>query len=395
MRLPLSLIIPAILAAAVVAYGMHPAWAQFSHGLGVIMLTRRLQWPLLALCVALCLAFIGLIASGRCRAWWTIGLLPVLALFIHRFVNDPSGHLAILDNPPMVAASGAPFLGNDDYVVGLEFGDQAFAFPYSGLYAAPVVFLDDHDRRMVLIWSAFANRAMAFRVTRDVRARDLEIVGQPANSLLIYNRKLGQFIVGVTGHDPAGAASAGFGDIVRTRKLRWLDWQAAHPRTLVMQCDPRTGPRSPIEPRYPLPREIAQAGGPPTTITFLNTDPPAALAGVPESPAPLNLDVAQTPVVVFGSPHRAFERRIGERTLQFRVNVDRRWPLARFSDSGTGTGWNEQGIAVYGPTELKGKKLRPIELDDQLPWGATKYWYPGLMVVEAGPTTTRPVIPAR
>src|SRR5207302_2253924 len=97
-----------------------------------------------------------------------------------------------------VSAEQAPFLADGDYVVALHFGDTDYAYPYSILYRAPVVIQSDHDKRLVVMWSAFANRASAALVRRDIKARDLEVVSMPANALLLYNSRGGQFINGLT-----------------------------------------------------------------------------------------------------------------------------------------------------------------------------------------------------
>ena len=47
MKLPLILIVVAVVASAIVAYGVDPNLAQYSNGLGVIMISRRLMWPLI------------------------------------------------------------------------------------------------------------------------------------------------------------------------------------------------------------------------------------------------------------------------------------------------------------------------------------------------------------
>src|SRR5689334_11792725 len=98
------------------AYGTHPDWAQFEYGLPVIMLARRLQWPLVALSLILCIALIALVIAGKRRAWWLIGLAPVLALFMHRFTKGPAVQFAVLDEPAFVAAAQASFVGDEDYV---------------------------------------------------------------------------------------------------------------------------------------------------------------------------------------------------------------------------------------------------------------------------------------
>ncbi|MEO6436596.1 MAG: hypothetical protein ABIP55_12670 [Tepidisphaeraceae bacterium] len=109
--LPLILTFLAALSAAVMAYGTDPRWATHGWGLDLIMTSRRLQWPLIALTMVLCLALLGLVISGRRRVWWLIGLLPVLALFGHRFVTGPVSRYDVVDEPVFVAADKATFVG--------------------------------------------------------------------------------------------------------------------------------------------------------------------------------------------------------------------------------------------------------------------------------------------
>ena len=52
MRIALGLLTLATVLAAVVAYGTHPAWAQYQHGLTVIEWSRVAQWPALFLSLA-------------------------------------------------------------------------------------------------------------------------------------------------------------------------------------------------------------------------------------------------------------------------------------------------------------------------------------------------------
>ena len=35
-------------------------------------------------------------------------------------------------------------------------------------------------------------------------------------------------------------------------------------------------------------------------------------------------------------------------------------------------------VAIDGDKERKGKKLRPVEVEEDLYWGVMKYWYPDL-----------------
>src|SRR3954452_401498 len=200
----------ATILAAVVAYGTHPVWAQYPHGLGLILFSRQVQWPALFLSLAAALAVVALVIAGKRRAWWLIGLAPVMALFGHRFATDPTAGMASIEDPQFVPAAQASFVNDADYVVGLTFGDKAYAYPYAALYSTPAVVHAQHDKRILVMWSAPANRAVATTISRAIRARFLDVVSTPANALLLYDTSRGQFINGLTAMTPAGEKPVGF-----------------------------------------------------------------------------------------------------------------------------------------------------------------------------------------
>jgi len=202
--LPIFLILLAAGAAAIMAFGTNPDLAQYSHGLSVILLTRRLQWPLVAFSLLCCLVLIFLVISNKRRAWWLIALGPITALFAYRFSISPDNFFSVAENPAMLSADTTTFVRDDDWVVGVEFEEQAYAFPYQSLYSTPVVIQSDREKRMMLLWSPFANVARAFAMDRQTKARELDIVSMPANALLVYNARIGQFINGLTGLTPKG-----------------------------------------------------------------------------------------------------------------------------------------------------------------------------------------------
>jgi hypothetical protein len=279
--IPLLLLGFAVLLAGVVAYGANPFWAQYAHGIDLIVWSRRLEWPLVALSLILCVLLLGLIVSGKRRAWWLIGLGPVLALFVHRFVTDPAGGLGVIDNPTFAGATDANAIADDDYVVGLHFGDFAYAYPYSILFDNPVVLQNDHEKRIMLMWSAFANRAVAETINRDVRARDIEIVSMPANALLLYNRADGQFINGLKGQLMKGGKPVGFGAPVVLSTTTWKQWRDANPLTKVLKPLPGPGrsvapPHGPIQPAYPMPPAILDYPAA-SSIVLIGTTQPAGV----------------------------------------------------------------------------------------------------------------------
>lgn len=391
MFIPLLLLALAVLTAGVVAYGTNAAWAQFPHGIAVIIWSRRLEWPLVTLCLLLCLALLALIVSGRKRAWWLIGLGPVLALFVHKFLSDPSGGLSVVEAPVFASAEQAS-LADDDYVVGLQFAENSYAYPYSALFFNPVVIQDDRDKRLMVMWSPFANRAVAQAVTRDVHARDFEIVSMPANALLLYNHANGQFINGIKGQLMNGQKPFGFLSPVVASTMTWKDWRSLNPQTKVMQPPSPSRhsgepPHGPILPSNPIPPTILDYP-PNSSIILVGTTNPIALKSDQVGPDPLRVQVDGGPAFVFREsadrPVKAFSRYLKKQELfpVFRLDREHQYKGDMFIDSDTGSGWSAAGVWVGGRREYRkdfaGTRLTPIPVQDHLYWGVMKFWYPEL-----------------
>ncbi|HEX4795862.1 MAG TPA: DUF3179 domain-containing (seleno)protein [Humisphaera sp.] len=396
MLVPLGLIMVAVSCGFAVAYGTDTRWMQFSHGLQIIVDSRKFQWPLVVLSLAASIGLLGLSVSGRKRVWWLLGLAPVLALFAHRFALGPAaGEMSVADNPPFIAAADARSLRDDDYVVGLTFDDASFAYPYSILFYDPVVITADHQKRIILLWSAYANRATAFTVRHDLRAHDLEIVGTPGNALLVYDGRLGQFINGLRGQTITNQKPATFALAVATQTMPWGQWRGLHPDTKVMQLPPNgkssEAAATPLTPTCVLPpMKLDHPAS--MRIAMVGTTQPSAIESDHVGSRPINLRADNQPIFIYrevpGQPIRGFARRITAELLpRFVSNTNpQRHPTARFVDVDTNSGWDAAGRWVDGLKDLKGKKLDPVAVDDNLYWGVMKFWYPDLQL-ETPPAT--------
>jgi hypothetical protein len=385
MLVALGLSLLAIVTAAVVAYGTDPAVAQLDKGMELIMLTRRLQWPLITLSLLSCIALLVLVIAGKRRAWWLLALAPVVALFMFRFGGAQSPAQYVLDNPPFVDASVASYLLDDDWIVGVSFAGEKLAFPYGALWTSPLVLHAVHDRRLILMWSPYANCATAYSVSRELRARELEIIGMPANGLLVYDRRLGQFISGITGHSPRGVKPIGVQQPVASVKTTWAHWRRMHPETRVLGIGQMTvaAPSSPVMPKYPM--EAHDGVAPETRIALILAADPVAVASESVTSQPLNITVGTTPLFIYRDEAtgllRAFDRRIEHDLFpRFRLNADQRRRNVRFVDADTDTGWSAAGVAIDGDKELRGHQLKAIEVEDGLYWGVMKHWYPQLQL---------------
>ena len=393
MKLALGLTSLATVLAAIVAYGTHPFWAQHPHGLGVILFSRQVQWPALFTSLAAAMGVVALVIAGKARGWWMVGLAPLLALFAHRFTTDPTSGMASVEDPAFVPAVQANFVNDDDYVVGLAFGDKSYAYPYAALYSTPVVVHAQHDKRILVMWSAPANRAVATTIKRDLRARHLDIVSTPANALLLYDTAHGQFVNGLTGLTTNGERPSSFVAPVVTAKMPWRQWRQLHADTTVMVPTGRLAekaPRQPLLPSWPMPKSIG-ADDLARPVVVVGTTSPAAVASGDLHAAPLNLSADGRPVVAFRDPRdervRAFARKLDDLSPRFKLNRD----AARAArgvflvDLDTDTGWNPDGVAVDAKKDLRSRKLAPVVVEDGLYWGVMKFWYPNLELAKGEP----------
>jgi hypothetical protein len=385
--LPLLLLAPAAIAIALVAYGVHPAWAQYPHGLELIMLSRRLQWPLMALAIVLCVALIAMIISGRQRAWWLVGLAPILALLAHRFALDPDNAFAVNPRPDFVPAEQANFVGPDDWVVGLVDDQGATAYPYAALYHCPVIVQTDQEKPLILLWSPFANSAFAAQIDRSIRAEELEVLSMPANALLVYNARLGQFINGVTGRTPKGEIPAGFKSVEPTIKTTWKRWLALHPETrvLIPAAPNLAAPTQPVLPGFPMPASLS-SGPVSLQIALLREAPAAAIEDAEVTATPLNFS---SPLVVVRRSRssqsvEAFSRKIDEDLApEFALHGFTKFPQATMIDSDSEAPWASDFRALDGP--LKDKQLTPIVVDDGVYYSVARFWFPNIQIAQPLP----------
>lgn len=386
---PIVLILSAILTASVVAFGTHSNWGQWEYGLSVICMTRRLQWPLVIVSVFFCVMLIVMVTGGKRRAWWLIGLAPVVALFVHRFSAQTEIAGGVRENPDFVSVHDAYFMHDEDYVVGLVFNGNALAYPYAQLYREPIVIRSDREKRMMLVWSPFANSATAVEVTRDVRGRELEIVSMPANGVLVYNRLIGEFFSGITLRDPRnGNAPTGIGERIETVKVPWGQWREWHPQTRVMApllLSRQKAPTTVLTPIYPLPKNVPAYDDGKVLVIFAQGQPIALPMG-DLAEEPLNFTVDGRPLLLLSDPAtgqaRAFDRRIEDDLMPyFELNSQKQRKGAYLVDRDTNTGWTASGMAVEGTKEMLGMRLTEIPVDQELDYRVMKYWYPNLMLI--------------
>ena len=241
---------------------------------------------------------------------------------------------------------------------------------------------------MILLWSPYANKATAYLITRDLKARDLEVVSWPANAMLLYNSRLGQFINGITGKTTKSQTPTGFRLPMRAVKLMWADWRQQNPHTLVMaplNAGWQTAPTSPVPPRYPMPTTQPADYH---QVCVVAAAAPIAVPSDAINEVPLNLSAGGTPMLLFRDnitgQALAFDRHVQYDLIpRFAKTADRTRPAAVMIDIDTETEWSVTGAALQGARETRGRTLTPLLVEDRLYWDVMKYWLPDLKSVDS------------
>jgi hypothetical protein len=381
----------ALAAMGVTAFGSDPRWVAYRHGMELILLSRRLEAPLIALTLASCAAVCGMVVAGRWRAWWLIGLAPILALFVHHFALDPARAMQVDADAQFVAADQATQIADTDFVVGLNFDGESYAYPYNILFQNPIVAQAKPHRRLLLFWSAYANRAYAAEADWTVKPRDLQVVSEPANSLLVYNSELGEFINGVTGLTSDGHRPQGFTGQLPTSKMTWKSWRTLHPDTFVLRPPPgwiAGSPTLPVAPRYPMPGMRPDQAPGTTTVALIDAPRPMLVKESDVTTAPLNMLVDRNPLLLFhdgGGAIKAYLRQAnGDLTPRyFPVSIVNH-PNFAFTEHDSNTLWAADGRALDGP--LKGEKLKPFDVDEQVYLDVIRFWYPQAVLLAPQPS---------
>ena len=391
MVLPFALIILAISSAAVVAFGTNPDLGRFQHGVEFIMNVRRLQGPLVLMSILPCVVLIVLVILNKRRAWWLLGLAPVLALFAYRFSFSQQKFFSVAEvtSDAMLRVDEVSFVRDEDWVIGTVVDGEAYAYPYAAMFATPAVVHTDRDKRWLIVWSPFANYSSGWFVERIMRGRYLEVVSMPANATLVYSRQFGEFINGITGLNQEHEVPPELKAPLKTYRMTYAQWKARYPDTHIM---PPLGentsrlPPAPVKPLYPMPKDTLPIE---RSVAVIPTTQPIAIAMNDITSIPANLNDGSLSFLIFRDPQtgeiRAFDRRVEEDlTPRFKLN-DKPGRRAWLVDADTNTGWDSRGYAMDGEWGKEKKRLKPIEIQTDLPWGIMKYWMPELKLISVKP----------
>jgi hypothetical protein len=351
-------------------YGTDSRLDQFAWGLSVIQLTRRLWGLLVVGCLLPCVAIFGLVLGDRLRAWWLIVLAPVTLVLAHGLTRVVAIDTNVVTYDVEQLATPNRPLDPAEQVVGVILNDQSYAFPRRNLLSAPAVILADRTHRVLVVWNEGAWRATALRAGIEVKAADLDVVSQPGGSVLLYNKRYSEFIVGATGREPDGSVPVAMADAT-AELTTWASWKERHPKTKTPSIAPTPAPPPP-----PIdePGHILRL--PDRPIAFADTE-------LGELDA-LNFNVDQQPVLIFRDATgqvRAFLRKVGDDL--FPVFSLRNDPITRrltLYDADSGSTWSLDGVAIDG--QSRGQKLTSVPVNSGVNLKLIRRWDRTISVVK-------------
>ena len=250
---------------------------------------------------------------------------------------------------------------------------------------------------------------LVFQATPDFRGRDVEVVSTPANGLLLYNSKHGEFVCGMTGLTPDRKKPQGLGAPIATQKTTWGKWRPANPQGLVMKSArvAPAGVRLPtaaIPPTHPAFGLTLASTQPATTqrvrrrLTIIGTGKPIAVDVESLSQRPSAVMVDDQPAVLLradasGPTLRAFSRKLLDMTLRLEPKKDAKLADVRMRDLETDCLWSSAGVAVGGNPAFRGRRLSAIPVDQDVDYEVLKWWVPEIEIYSepAPPPSTKPV----
>jgi hypothetical protein len=207
----------------------------------------------------------------------------------------------------------------------------------------------------------------------------------PADALLLYNARIGQFINAFTGTTLTGERPDGFKTPIDTRRTNWREWRTLHPDSQVLAVGGASASDK-LQPRFPA-RPVNLELPVDTRVALLATPRPLAVQAnkIARDGEPLNLTAGGANLLVYrerGTGRlRAFNRVIsGDLFPKFRRKAVSGKPDVAFTDADTGSLWSIDGRCLDG--YAKGESLKPVTIEEDLAYGTLKSFTPDLEVLK-------------
>ena len=284
--------------------------------------------------------------------------------------GPPPDGIPSIDKPVFVKTSEADFVSGDDLVIGVDYQGEIKAYPLFIMTWHEIVndFFGEVPVAVTYCPLCFTNQV--FDRTIDGKAVEFGTSGKLYNSnLVMYDRLTGSYWSQGLGLAIKGDLTGRELDKIPFDVIRWNDWKALYPETLVLTTD--TGHTRPYssdpysdyfkDPRVLFPVDNRDDRIPEKEIIlgFENNGTYKAyrLSDVESQKVVIDKIGDQNIVIVSTFPYlaRAFDSNINGKTLEFEIRED------KITDIQTGSVWNIEGIAISG--EMKDSELNRLTYD--------------------------------
>jgi len=279
-----------------------------------------------------------------------------------------------LDSPQYVAASAAPWLEDDDLVLGVALNGEVRAYPIKLMNWHEIVNETLGGVEVVITYCPLCHSGVVFE--RRLGDRTLSFGntgGLYESNLLMYDRETGSYWYQLLGQAIRGPLS---GKRLTQRPATmspWSDWRALHPQTLVLSRN--TGYDRPYD------RAFSEGGRhPPVSTQDDRLDDSVLVLGVEVQgrakayplkrlgPSAFSDELAGRALVVFAGKDQGavFSPYVSRWWGLSRTQLDFVFEQGQFVDRNTQSVWTTEGRAVSGP--LRGQQLKALP-------STTSYWF--------------------
>jgi len=283
--------------------------------------------------------------------------------------GPPPDGIPPIDEPKFVKASEANFVSDDDLVIGVNYQGKIKAYPLFIMTWHEIVNDYFGDVPVAVTYCPLCFTNQVFERTIDGKAVEFGTSGKLYNSnLVMYDRLTGSYWSQALGLAIKGELTGRELDKIPFDVIRWEDWHALYPDTLILTTE--TGHIRPYssdpysdykDPRVLFPVDNRDDRIPEKEIIlgFENDGIYKAyrLSDV-ESQRVVNDKIGDQDLVIVSTfPHmaRAFDSNMNRKTLEFEIKED------KITDIQTGSVWNIEGVAMSGA--MKDSKLKRITYD--------------------------------
>ncbi len=295
----------------------------------------------------------------------------------------PKDSIPSINNPKFVSASeGNKFLSDDDLIFGLYYEGEVRAYPALILVWHEIVNDIVQGTPIAITYCPLCYASIAFERSIQGRTFSFGVSGLLYNSdLVMYDRQSGSYWSQILGRAIAGELAGYELKRVAIDHTNWGVWKRMHADTKVLSLDTgysRSYGDDPYGNYYTSPNILFPVDhldsrlGPKKLVygITVGNETKAYPRGTIVAHGVINDQVGKASLLILGigdGPTRAFDRRVGNGTLEFHVEN------GRIFDVRTGSEWNIDGLATSGP--LKGTQLKRV-VGLSLFWFAWAAFYP-------------------